>query len=282
MHMIRLGLIGDNIRESRAPKLHRLCGMMCGLDVSYDLLIPAEQVLAFDELFERCRSQGYRGLNITLPYKIRVFPKLRIDNPLLRLVGSANTVVFDGPKPSGHNTDFTGFMAAYRARFGYRAPGLVAMAGAGGAGRAVAFGLLELGAEELRIFDSSHEMAESLCRDLMQAGKGGFLAQACGTIEEALDGARGIVNCTPLGMHGYQGTAFPCQLLAGKSWAFDAVYTPMVTTFIEDAEAQGLDILGGYELHFYQGIQAFTHFTGLVPPDLARLRSMHLDESVKV
>ena len=95
-HMIRLGLIGDNIKASRAPKLHRLCGQMCGVDVSYELLIPAEQGLEFEPLFDRCRAGGYRGLNITLPYKVRVMPKLVIADERVRQIGAVNTVVFDG------------------------------------------------------------------------------------------------------------------------------------------------------------------------------------------
>jgi shikimate dehydrogenase len=280
--MIRLGLIGDNIRDSRAPKLHRLCGRMCGIDVAYDLLIPADQGRDFDALFDWCREQGYRGLNITLPYKIRVLAKLRTDSPPLRLIGAANTVLFGAGEPEGFNTDFTGFMAAYRARFGGLAPGSVALAGAGGAGRAVAFALLELGAAQLRIHDVRPGLAEKLCSDLRQAGRDGFVAIACATAGEALAGAQGVVNCTPLGMTGYGGTAFPAAGLRGKSWAFDAVYTPMMTRFLDEAERAGLATLGGYELHLYQGIQAFELFTGRAPQDLAALRAMHLDDSVSI
>ena len=120
---------------------------MCGLEVAYDLLIPKAEGLEFDALFARCEAQGYNGLNITLPYKIRVMPKLEFPDATILQVGSSNTVVFGGARPLGYNTDYTGFMAAYRNRFAGTLPGSVAVAGAGGAGRAVAFALAKLGSK---------------------------------------------------------------------------------------------------------------------------------------
>ncbi len=267
--MIKLGLIGDNIRSSRAPKLHRLCGEMCGIEVSYDLLIPKEQGLDFDALFARCGAQGYRGLNITLPYKMRVVPKVSIADPLLQRLGAVNTLVFNAYGVEGFNTDYTGFVAAYRGQFGDMKPGRVALAGAGGAGRAVAFGLLALDAGEIRIFDTDTQLAARLAQDV---GCG----VVCDTIGDAAQGASGLANCTPLGMEGYGGTAFRADLLRDGDWAFDAVYQPLETSFLRDAKAAGLRILDGYELHFHQGILAFQHFTGRMPADLSTLRRKHL------
>jgi shikimate dehydrogenase len=268
---LRLGLIGDNIAASRMPKLIRLSGEMCGIDVSYDLLVPKEQGLDFDGLFARCEREGFRGLNITLPYKIRVLPKLDVADPTLRRVGSANTVVFGTGQPLGFNTDFTGFIAAWQNHFGGAAPGIVAVAGAGGVGRAVSFALMELGATEVRLYDGRREMCEALAADIRSQN-----TLVCNTIDEALSGSDGVVNCTPLGMFGYRGSAIPAGLLPGRRWAFDAVYTPMETEFLLASRAAGLAIMGGYELHFYQGILAFQHFTGKMPHDLAELRRRHL------
>jgi shikimate dehydrogenase len=267
--MIKLGLIGDNIKTSRAPKLHRLCGEMCGIDVSYDLLIPKDQGLDFDALFARCQAEGYRGLNITLPYKIKVVPKVSICDPLLQKLGAVNTVVFSTDGAQGFNTDYTGFVAAYRGRFGEEKPGCVALAGAGGVGRAVAFGLLALGADEIRIHDQDARLASALAQDV-------GVGVVCDTIGVAVLGADGLANCTPLGMEGYGGTAFPAELVHGQTWAFDAVYQPLETQFLKAAKAAGMRILDGYELHFYQGILAFQHFTECMPHDLALLRRQHL------
>ena len=133
---IRLGLIGDNIRRSLSPRLHRLAGALCGLPVSYEPLIPADLGLGFDEVFAGCAIQGFRGLNITYPYKEKVVGQLRIDDSRVRAIRACNTVVFGGPQPQGFNTDLSGFIAAFRQTFGHARPGVVTVAGAGGVGEA--------------------------------------------------------------------------------------------------------------------------------------------------
>lgn len=71
---IRLGLIGKNIERSKAPLLHVLAGQLCGLDIRYDRLVPAEMDCSFEAVFAQCRAEGYRGVNITHPYKESVAP----------------------------------------------------------------------------------------------------------------------------------------------------------------------------------------------------------------
>ena len=135
---IRLGLIGDNIAASSSPALHRLAGQLSGLTVTYDLLRPADLNRSFEEVLAWAESSGYRGLNITYPYKERVVAHLDVPDPAVRAVGACNTVLFGAGRPVGWNTDYSGFMAAYRHRFGDKPPGRVAMAGTGGVGRAIA------------------------------------------------------------------------------------------------------------------------------------------------
>ena len=85
---IRLGLIGDNIAASKAPLLHRLAGELCGLSVSYDLLQPADLGRALEDVIRQCQSSGYRGLNITYPYKERVVAYLEVDDLTVRALGA--------------------------------------------------------------------------------------------------------------------------------------------------------------------------------------------------
>ena len=261
MAAIRLGLIGDNIRRSRSPLLHQLAGRLCGLDVSYESLIPADMGLDFDAVFEQCRDAGFRGVNITYPYKERVFARLDIRNVAVRALGACNIVMFGGARPWGDNTDFSGFKSAFSAAFGGASPGIVAMAGAGGVGKAIGFALADLGARQLRIFDQDAARSAAL-RDTLAEAAPGLTVHLAASIEEAAQGADGLVNATPLGMAGYPGTAIPCQAIAGQSWAFDAVYTPVNTIFLHDAAAAGVRIMSGYELFFHQGVDAFRIFTG--------------------
>lgn len=153
-------------RTCGSPLLHRLAGKLCGLDVVYERLVPADMQLDFDSLFALCEAQGYRGLNITYPYKERVVAKLRIDDAHARAIGACNTVLFDGGRPSGFNTDCSGFASAFVESFGGRSPGVVAMAGAGGVGKAIGFALAGLGASELRLFDRDTAKAEALAASL--------------------------------------------------------------------------------------------------------------------
>jgi shikimate dehydrogenase len=260
MESIRLGLIGDNIAGSKSPLLHRLAGELCGLHVTYERLIPAYLGQDFDAVFERCRCERYRGINITYPYKEHVVAKLDIDDAIVRAVAACNTVVFDGPRPLGLNTDYTGFIDAFRGTFGTANPGTVAMAGSGGVGKAIGFALGSLGASALRLFDRERPKAEALASSL--AAVSGMAVEIAGSIQEAVTGADGIVNCTPLGMLGHDGSAIPKSIIGGQRWVFDAVYTPVDTRFLKDAGAAGIAAMSGYELFFFQGVNAFKIFTG--------------------
>jgi shikimate dehydrogenase len=271
---IRLGLIGDNISRSRSPELHRLAGRLSGLQVGYDLFIPREMGRDFDAVFEFCRESGLRGVNITYPYKELAAAKVRVDDPLTRRIGSVNTVLFEPQGAAGYNTDHSGFVAAYREAFGGMAPGRVVMVGAGGVGKAVAFGLVALGASALTIVDTDSAKAKTLADAVAGASGGAVTASWSGDVRSAVESADGIVNCTPLGMIGYPDSPVPTELLGPQRWAFDAVYTPVDTLFKQQAEAAGLEVLSGYELFFHQGIDAFRIFTGRTPPEPAVLRQM--------
>jgi shikimate dehydrogenase len=258
--MIRLGLIGDNIKPSRAPKLHREAGRLAGLDVGYDLLIPADLGQGFDEIFDECRAGGMRGLNITYPYKQVAVAKAEIGDRLVRRLGAINTVVFENGRALGYNTDHSGFLAAYRATFGESDPGHTVIVGAGGAGSAVAFALVALGAPKLTIADKDIAKARALA-----AALGEFRVKV--VVRSAVDDAdvrtvEGIVNCTPIGMVGYPGSPIDLSLLGPQRWAFEAIYTPRQTEFSRAALAAGLKVMGGYELFVHQGMDAFRLFTG--------------------
>lgn len=268
-HDLLLGLIGDNIALSRAPLLHRLAGAQNGMTVRYDRLVPRLMGQDFDAVFDHCARAGYRGINITYPYKERVTARLTIPDPLVRAMGAVNTVLFDAGGPQGHNTDHTGFIAAYRAARGDAAPGPVCLIGTGGVGRAIAFALVALGASEIRLVDRDAAKAAVLATDLQAAGATVHHAEDAAT---AARGATGLINCTPVGMVGYDGTPLPATAMPGAAWAFDAVYTPTDTTFLKDAAAAGLSIIPGWELFFWQGVHAWAHFAAM-PLDHHRLRA---------
>lgn len=273
---IRLGLIGDNITRSKSPRLHRTAGAMTGVDVTYERLIPKDLGLSFEQTFARAQAAGFRGINVTYPYKEAAAKIVSIPNEAVAMIGAVNTVVFKDDGAKGYNTDYSGFKRAYRSIMGQDLPGTVCLIGTGGVGKAVASGLLELGADALRLVDLDKDKADALADALRPLA--GRTQIKTGTDAVALaSGADGIINCTPLGMVGIGGTPLPPSALAGANWCFDAVYTPVKTTFLRDAAEAGLKIISGYELFFGQGIDAWQIFTG-VPLDQDALRHAIAEE----
>lgn len=267
---IKLGLIGDNITRSKSPRLHRTAGKLTQHDVTYDRLIPKDMGLTFDQVFEQARISGYRGINVTYPYKEIVTSKVEVADQLVRAIGAVNTVVFAEDGPQGFNTDYTGFMAAYRAVRGIQPPGTVCLIGTGGVGKAVAFGLIGLQASVIRCVDLDADKAQALTDALLALGSDTRVETHSDAIVAA-KGADGIINCTPLGMVGIGGTPLPPAAMHGAQWVFDAVYTPVDTQFLQDAGQAGLTVISGYELFFGQGVDAWEIFTK-IPLDHAALR----------
>ena len=259
---LKLGLIGDNIAASRAPDLHRIAGRLNNMDVQYDRLIPKELNQTFDQILESCRDNGYQALNITYPYKEHVVSQVTINDPMVRAIAAVNTVVFDGTLSKAYNTDYTGFIAAYEQVRASAAPGVCCLVGTGGVGRALAFGLVKLGADEIRLFDRDSAKAQQLAYDL-NALDPQTVVTAADDLDVATANCDGLLNGTPLGMVGYPGSAFEPKAIANAAWVFDAVYTPIETMFLQSAKATGAQIISGYELFFFQGVHAWHHFTGL-------------------
>jgi shikimate dehydrogenase len=267
----KLGLIGVGIGRSRAPELHRLAGELTGVSVTYDLIeLDLGRAAAFDTALAACRSQRYRGVNITYPFKERAAAAVQIASDQVRRLGAVNTVRFDAEgEPRGFNTDYTGFRRAFESRFPGRDPGVAAIVGAGGVGRAIAFALVDLHATEIRLFDHDAAKSKNAAAALCDQTRTRIVVSA--SLEQATAGADGLINATPRGMHQYPETPIRQDLIGAQSWAFDAVYTPTHTQFLLDAIDASLEILYGHELFFYQGVDAFEIFTGL-SVDEARLR----------
>ncbi|WP_439149751.1 shikimate dehydrogenase family protein [Sulfitobacter sp.] len=259
---VMLGLIGDNITRSQSPKLHRTAGILAGLHVTYERLIPKDMGLSFDEVFEQARRSGFRGINVTYPYKEIVAASVEVSDPLVRAIGAVNTVVFDPQGPKGFNTDYTGFMSAYRKVRGTENPGTVCLIGTGGVGKAVAFGLIGLHTREIRCVDLDPTKARNLAKALRALGSATVI-KTYSDAETAAKGANGIINCTPLGMVGVGGSPLDGESMKGAAWVFDAVYTPVQTPFLQDAAHLGMTVITGYELFFGQGVDAWNIFTGV-------------------
>ena len=255
--MIKLGLIGTSIARSRMPLFQRLAGERTGHPLDYALLdIAGGDPQGFDATFRGCAEGGFHGVNVTYPFKELAAARVAIEDPRIRTLGAVNTVIFGA---GGHNTDHSGFLRAYRGRFGDRPAGRVAAIGAGGVGRAIAFALPALGASQIRLFDLDGTKAQALAAALRAAGADVAL---CASAEDAAADADGIVNGTPVGMYFQPGCPIAADALRGLRWAFDAVYTPEDTELLQAARGEGLDVLSGFALFLGQAADAFEAFTG--------------------
>lgn len=263
MHTIRLGLIGDNIADSKAPLLHEFAGQLHGRDVTYQRLVPRKLGLTAQELLLFCREHDFYGVNVTYPYKQLLAKEVTITDESVKALGAINTVLFEPGGPQGFNTDYSGFIAAYCATLGLNPPRSSCILGTGGVGSAIAFALVQLGARTLCLFDKDTERAHTLEQALKRKAPN-VEVRVTDNIQAAIDGAEGVLNCTPVGMVGVEGEALVgTDQLRNAKWAFDAVYTPERTTFMENARAARLATLSGFELFFFQGVHAFRHFTGI-------------------
>ncbi|NJM29013.1 MAG: shikimate dehydrogenase [Rhizobiales bacterium] len=262
MKTLRLGLIGGNIKESRSPALQIACGLSAGRNVTYDLLIPDELGLSFEATLRRCAAAGFDGVNVTYPYKEEVLKYVKAAEPVVAALGASNTIKFSKSGAHAYNTDNTGFAAAYRAKWGGVSPGRVLLIGTGGVGRAIAFALADLGAAEILLHDTDREKADALRQAISDYSRVSVILADSLQDPSGLDG---LINATPLGMTGREGSPLRKDFAGHPRWAFDAVYTPEYTIFRAQMEALGAEFLSGYELYFYQGIQAFRIFSGVDP-----------------
>jgi shikimate dehydrogenase len=262
----RLGLIGTGIGRSLTPFLQEATGSQFGLDLRYELFdTPADQFDLIEAKLEQLKQAGYAGVNVTHPFKELAFDLVEVGDPMVRRIGAINTVRFEDMQ--GFNTDYSGFIRAYRHVRSSHAPGSVLVVGAGGAGKAVAFALVTLGASQLRITDTDFAKAEQLAHALNLSG-GNASAHPISDFERITDVA-GLVNCTPLGMYQYPGNPIPNALVNFQEWVFDAIYTPLETEFLANARARGLAVIRGSELMFYQALDAFEIWTGHKPTESA-------------
>jgi shikimate 5-dehydrogenase len=166
-----------------------------------------------------------RGSTSRIPVKQTVIPFLDALSPSATLVGAVNTVVFDGDRAIGHNTDVTGFGAALDDALAGSRLGSVILVGAGGAGAAVASALVERGID-LVIVDVDTDRAASLAGSVGVTATGRVSSGEPRDLAALIASADGIVNATPFGMAGHPGAAFDLDLLSERLFVADIVYRP--------------------------------------------------------
>lgn len=277
-----VGLIGTGIEESLSPALHEREADHLGVRYLYQNLDIDTLGIAPEEVgtvVSQARRLGFTGLNITHPCKQLVVPALDRLAPEAARIGAVNTITFGTDGATGHNTDMFGFRENFTRGLPGAAAGDVVLLGAGGAGAAVAYALLGLGAGRVTIYDLDHEPARSLALSLQSR----FGAERVRTVTKdqlhrAVARAHGVVNATPAGMTGHPGVPIEPGLLAGHQWVADVVYRPLETELLRAARGRGCRVLDGGGMAVFQALEAFRLFTGR-QPDAGRMLA-HFNELI--
>ena len=271
---VLVGLIGRNILKSLSPALHEDAFAAAKLRGHYhlmDLDTLAGRRLA--DLLAAARTAGFAGLNVTYPCKEAVIPLLDEVSAEAQQIGAVNTITIErSGRTVGYNTDCVGFRRSFEETLGRAAVEnkSAVLVGAGGAGRAVALALLDLGAGSVVIYDKDSARAAALAAELIDFF-GPQRARLAEDAESALAEAAGLVNATPVGMLGIPGIPIAPQALQKHQWVADVIYTPLETELVKAARARGARVLTGGGMCVHQAAETFRLFTG-IKPDIARMR----------
>jgi len=265
-----VGLIGAGIGSSMSPALHEREADRQGLRYLYEIIdlevlgLPAGDV---GELLAAARRLGFRGLNITHPCKQEVVKYLDDLAPEAAELGAVNTVVLDGGRTVGHNTDRYGFATGLARALPGIVPRHVVLLGAGGAGLAVASALAGAGARRIVVADVDPHRARRLARSARVHGNVTVEAVPLETVPARLAQADGLVNATPIGMEGHPGSPIAPEHLRADLWVADVIYRPLETALIRAARQRGCPVADGGGMVVYQAAASFRLFTGRAPDE---------------
>ncbi len=275
-------LIGDPVGHTMSPAMHNTAFKKLGLDFVYIPFRVPPQRLA--QAVAGLRSLGVRGFNVTIPHKVSVIPLLDKLDPLAEKIGAVNTIVNDGGKLWGYNTDAAGFLRALLDKgIGPEGKNIVIL-GAGGASRAISYILAGSGAEitilnRRQELDWAYDISRLIKKDLDKTVKVGELTPRA--LSPALKTADILVNATSVGMSPDSDKSLvPARLLRSGLVVFDIVYNPLMTRLLAEAKAVGAQVISGVDMLVWQGALAFEKWTGVPAPfDLMRREAVKMLET---
>lgn len=249
------GIIGYPLGHSQSPRVHNSAFQAQMLDKVYMAWPTApEHLPAF---MAAVRALPIAGLSVTIPHKESIIPLLDAITPAAQQVGAVNTVFWRDGALCGHNTDMAGFMAPLQGKKFAKALVL----GAGGAARAVLAGLQALGCTN--VFVTNRTLATAMA--LAHAFQDEIKLHVVPWEERTTVRADIIINATPLGMRGEAmgQTPYPALAFAGseRGLAYDLVYNPLHTRFLQEAAAAGWAVQDGLDMFVAQADEQFRLWT---------------------
>lgn len=262
---VKAALIGEGIALSLTPGMHEAEAAAQGFAYRYTrfdtALAPFDQ-MTLAELLQLAEERGLAGVNVTHPFKTEAVALMDTLSDTARDLGAVNTVVFQGGRRIGHNTDYTGFLYAFNAGLGGAKRNRVLLLGAGGGGAAVALALLDARVKYLKIADPAPGRAEALRARLLPLRPGAKVTATSAPEALELAGFDGVVNATPMGMLAHPGVAIDPGALPPGAWVADIVYFPLETEFLQAARRKGCQTMSGAGMAVHQAVAAFGLITG--------------------
>ena len=261
-------LIGWPAAHSRSPLIHHYWLRTLGIEGGYNIeAVPPE---GFADFVLHLSSRGFVGGNVTIPHKERALA-LSTPDPRARAVGAANTLWYDHGELRSTNTDIEGFINNLDACApGWDAATEALVLGAGGASRAVVFGLIERGIKRVHLANRTVARARLLADQ--------FGAYVDPVEWDAIDGllpsSALLVNTTSLGMHGQPALEIDVSRLPAPAVVADLVYVPLDTALLSAARARGLRAADGLGMLLHQAVRGFELWFGQRPRVTPELRAL--------
>lgn len=253
-------IIGDPVEHSLSPAMHNKTYEALGIDDEFVYVGSRVRIEDVKYVVTAVKAMGIRGLTCTMPHKVEVMKYLdkQYIDPIALKIGAVNTVVNDNGILKGYNTDWFGVLAPLEKLIELKGKS-VAILGAGGVARAMAYAVSSRGAF-FTVFNRTPEKAEELSRDF------GGQARSYKDIAEVKD-MDVILNATPLGMHPQENAIpLPKQYISKKQIVLDAIYDPFETRLLREAREQGAKVIHGMEMLLHQGAAQFELYTGRKAP----------------
>lgn len=281
-------VIGFPIHHSKSPILHNYWVKHYGLEAHYAAeSIEPVQLQDFLSSVKLGRSD-YEGGNATIPHKESLLALSDWADETATTLGAANTFWVEGGDLCVTNTDVYGFLAnldeGARNWDGAKnsADKKAVVLGAGGAARAVIFGLIDRGFQTIILANRTLSRAETLAdhfSELAEKHRSKIIPTTFSLAEQELAAASLLVNTTSLGMVGQPDLEFSIESLPLNAVVTDIVYTPLKTGLLNAAEARGLKIVDGLGMLLHQAVPGFEKWFGVRPEVTEALRLHILDEN---
>ncbi len=281
MSHLHLGIIGCPIRHSLSPVLHTYLLQQNGQEGSYRSFETQPSNLA--ERVSDLLNSGIRGFNVTIPLKQEILPFLTDISNAAKTIGAVNTVLVHDNRLHGHNTDSSGFMRSLQHSGIEIKQRSAIVLGAGGASRAVIYGLLAEGISEITIANRTLERARNLAVSMGRFFPETAISVCDWNIEKIashISERALIVNTTSVGMWpDIDKTPFVLPALPAEAIVVDLVYNPLETQFIAQGKSAGASTIDGLNMFIFQGVAAFEIWLGRAAIfDLEVLRNLLLEK----